>query len=43
MLEAGSAWEAGFDLWIMVLMGLAGKGPGSREHILATADMITTR
>jgi radical SAM superfamily enzyme YgiQ (UPF0313 family) len=41
MLEAGTRLrEAGIDLWVMVLMGLAGRGEGSREHILATADMI---
>lgn len=41
MLEAGVRLrEAGFDLWIMVLMGLAGKGEGARAHVLATADMI---
>ncbi len=41
MLEAGVRLrEAGFDLWIMVLMGLAGQGPEAREHILATADLI---
>lgn len=40
MLEAGVRLrEAGIDLWIMVLIGLGGKA-GSREHILATADMI---
>lgn len=41
MLEAGNRLrEAGIDLWIMVLIGLAGRGEASREHILATADMI---
>ena len=40
MLEAGVRLrEAGIDLWVMVLIGLGGK-EGSREHILATADMI---
>lgn len=41
MLEAGNRLrEAGIDLWIMVLIGLAGRGEASRDHILATADMI---
>ena len=41
MLEAGIRLrEAGIDLWIMVLIGLGGRGEASREHILATADMI---
>lgn len=41
MLEAGVRLrEAGFDLWVMVLIGLAGRGEASREHILATADML---
>lgn len=41
MLEAGRRLrEAGIDLWIMVLIGLAGKGEASREHILATAELI---
>lgn len=41
MLEAGIRLrEAGFDLWIMVLMGLAGQGSAARDHILATAEMI---
>ena len=40
MLEAGNRLrEAGIDLWIMVLIGLAGQ-EGSEEHILATADLI---
>lgn len=40
MLEAGIRLrEAGIDLWVMVLIGLGGK-EGSREHILATAEMI---
>lgn len=40
MLEAGIRLrEAGIDLWVMVLIGLGGK-EGSREHILASADMI---
>lgn len=41
MMEAGTCLrEAGIDLWIMVLIGLAGKGDASKEHILATADLI---
>lgn len=41
MLEAGVRLrEAGFDLWDIVLMGLAGPGEASREHALATADII---
>ena len=41
MLEAGLALkEAGIDLWAIIIMGLAGPGDASREHALATADMI---
>ncbi len=41
MLEAGVRLrEAGIDLWIMVLIGLAGRGEASRAHIQATAEMI---
>lgn len=41
MLEAGLALkEAGIDLWAIVIMGLAGPGEASREHALATADLI---
>lgn len=41
MLEAGRKLvESGFNLTAMVLLGLAGKGPRSREHALATADII---
>lgn len=41
MLEAGVRLrEAGFDLWDIVLMGLAGPGEPSREHALATADLV---
>lgn len=41
MLEAGLALKnAGFDLWAIIIMGLAGKGEASREHALATADLI---
>lgn len=41
MLAAGAALrEAGLDLWVMILLGLAGPGAPSRRHILATADLI---
>ncbi len=41
MLEAGLALkEAGIDLWAIILLGLAGPGEASREHALATADLI---
>ena len=41
MMEAGVCLrDAGIDLWVMVLIGLAGRGEASRKHILATADMI---
>lgn len=41
MLEAGTRLrEAGFDLWAIVLMGLAGPGGASREHAQATAGLI---
>ena len=41
MLEAGRRIvTAGFDLWVMVILGLAGPGEASREHILSTAAMI---
>ncbi len=41
MLEAGVRLrEAGLDLWVMVLLGLAGPGEPSRRHILATAEMM---
>jgi coproporphyrinogen III oxidase-like Fe-S oxidoreductase len=41
MLEAGVRLrQAGFDLWDIVLMGLAGPGEASREHALATAEMV---
>lgn len=41
MLEAGRKLvESGFNLTAMVLLGLAGKGPRSREHALATAEII---
>ena len=41
MLEAGRRLvSAGFDLWTMVILGLAGPGEGSRGHILDTAALI---
>ena len=41
MLEAGIRLrEAGFDLWVMVILGLAGPGEAGRRHILDTAAMI---
>lgn len=41
MLEAGIRLrEAGLDLWVMVLLGLAGPGEPARRHILATAEMM---
>jgi radical SAM superfamily enzyme YgiQ (UPF0313 family) len=41
MLEAGRKLvDSGFNLTAMVLLGLAGKGSRSREHALATADII---
>ncbi len=41
MLEAGIRLrEAGLDLWVMILIGLAGPGEPSRRHILDTAEMI---
>lgn len=41
MLRAGRRLiEAGFDLWTMVLLGLAGPGEASRAHALATAELI---
>lgn len=41
MLEAGKRLrEAGMDLWVMVLLGLAGQGEASRRHILDTAAMM---
>lgn len=40
MLKAGVMLrEAGLDLWVMVLLGLAGRGSGL-EHALATAEMV---
>ena len=41
MLEAGRRIvAAGFDLWTMVLIGLAGPGEKSRSHALDTAALI---
>ena len=41
MLEAGQRIvAAGFDLWVMVLIGLAGPGAASRAHALDTAAMV---
>lgn len=40
MLQAGqNLVNSGFNLSTMVLLGLAGKGPRSREHALATAEI----
>ena len=41
MLEAGRRITAAdFDLWAMVLIGLAGQGEASRAHALDTAALI---
>lgn len=41
MLEAGVRLrEAGMDLWVMVLLGLAGRGEAGVRHILDTAAMV---
>ena len=41
MLEAGRRMvSAGFDVWTMVLIGLAGPGEASRAHALDTAALI---
>ena len=41
MLEAGVRLrEAGMDLWVMVILGLAGTGARSRRHMLDTAAMM---
>lgn len=41
MLEAGKrVREAGLDLWVMVILGLAGPGEASRRHILDTVEMM---
>lgn len=40
MLEAGLRLrEAGIDLWVMVILGLAGPGEPSRRHILETVSL----
>jgi radical SAM superfamily enzyme YgiQ (UPF0313 family) len=41
MLEAGLRLrDAGFDLWDIILIGLAGPGEASRKHAIETADLI---
>lgn len=41
MLEAGLRLrEAGFDLWDIILIGLAGPGEASEKHALETAELI---
>ncbi len=41
MLEAGIRLrEAGIDLWVMILLGLAGPGEPSRRHIEETVKMM---
>ncbi len=41
MLRAGVMLrEAGMDLWVMVLIGLAGRGEPSRRHAVETAEMM---
>jgi len=41
MLEAGVRLrEAGMDLWVMIILGLAGSGEPSRRHIEDTAGMM---
>lgn len=41
MLEAGvRVREAGIDLWGMIIVGLAGNGEASRQHALASADLV---
>lgn len=41
MLRAGIRLrEAGMDLWVMIILGLAGPGEDSKRHILETASMI---
>jgi radical SAM superfamily enzyme YgiQ (UPF0313 family) len=41
MLQAGIRLrEAGMDLWVMIILGLAGSGEASRRHILETASMM---
>ena len=41
MLKAGLMLrEAGMDLWVMVLIGLAGRGEPSHRHAVETAEMM---
>ncbi len=41
MLEAGIRLRtAGFDLWAMILLGLAGTGEAGEKHALASAEII---
>lgn len=41
MLEAGlRLTEAGFDLWDIILIGLAGPGEASTRHAIQTAELI---
>lgn len=41
MLEAGlRLGEGGLDLWAIILLGLAGPGKASEEHVLETAKLI---
>ena len=41
MLDAGIRLrEAGIDLWVMILLGLAGPGEGSRRHMEETVKMM---
>ena len=41
MLEAGLRLrEAGFDLWVMVILGLAGSGPKGLEYMEDTVRMV---
>ena len=41
MLEAGlRLTEAGFDLWDIILVGLAGPGEASTRHAIQTAELI---
>lgn len=41
MLQAGkNLVEAGVDLWVTVILGMAGAGGDWEEHILSTANMI---
>lgn len=41
MLEAGIRLrEAGLDLWVMIILGLAGPGEASRRHMAETVKMM---